>query len=64
MHFALQHKDYFKSTPLSAEEQKEFEELATKSLADTKALEDADNLPFDAYLDHYFAHLNGHTDKK
>ncbi len=50
------HRDYFQNiTPLSAEREREFEEEARQSLERQRAIEDADAISFEEYLDNYFA---------
>lgn len=52
---AEQHRDYFLSRPLSAERQAFFEQAAQQSVAAQKAIEDSDDVSFDAFLAAYIA---------
>ncbi len=45
----------FQAEPLEGVALREFEALATKSLQDQEAIEVADDVDFDAYLEHYFS---------
>ncbi len=50
------HRDYFRSiTPLKPETRDRFEREAKESLARQQAIEDADSISFDEYLERYFA---------
>ena len=50
------HRDYFRSiTPLKEETRDRFEREAKESLARQKAIEDADEISFDEYLENYYA---------
>ena len=49
------HRDHFRSRPLSDAEQQHFSELARQSLADQLALEQGDTLDFDTYVARYLA---------
>lgn len=57
-HFAMEqaekHRAYFLDRPLDDDRRHEFAELATRSLADQKQLEEQDHQPFDEYLAAYF----------
>jgi glutamate--cysteine ligase len=52
---AFKHKAYFDSLPLAEEEQAEFERSVAESLAQQQAIEAADTLSFDAFLQEYLA---------
>ena len=58
-HFALrksrEHQRFFVERPLEAEKQREFERLARESIERQKAIEAADDVSFEAFLDNYFA---------
>jgi len=58
-HFAkrmsLQHQQYFLDLPDTKEDADSFTETAEKSLSDQRAIEDADEVPFDEFLKNYFA---------
>ncbi len=50
------HRDYFRSiTPLKAETRERFEREAKESLARQQAIEEADSISFDEYLENYYA---------
>jgi len=49
----FKHKAYFESLPLPAQEQAEFEQSVAESLAQQQAIEAADTLSFDAFLEEY-----------
>ncbi len=50
------HRDYFSSiTPLKAETRDRFEREAKESLARQRAIEDADEISFDEYLENYYS---------
>ncbi len=50
------HRDYFQSiTPLAAERVREFEQEARQSIERQRAIEEADSITFEEYLDNYFA---------
>jgi len=52
---SLQHQQYFLDLPDKEENLGYFNETVEKSLADQRALEDADDISFDEYLKNYFA---------
>lgn len=58
-HFAkrmsLQHQRYFLDLPVAQEQFKTFSKSVEKSLADQEAIEDADKISFDEFLNNYFA---------
>jgi glutamate--cysteine ligase len=58
-HFALrkshEHQKWFAERPLEDEKRREFEALAGESIAKQKAIEAADDIPFDTFLQNYFA---------
>jgi glutamate--cysteine ligase len=58
-HFALrmsrQHQQWFAERPLEDDKRLQFETLARDSIAKQRALEAADDVPFDVFLQHYFA---------
>ena len=56
---SLQHADYFRSRPLSNEEQQSFEELARQSLSAQAEIEDNDSMPFDEFVAAYQASITG-----
>jgi len=49
------HREHFLARPLDAAEQQGFVELARQSLADQQALEQADSIDFDTYVEQYLA---------
>ena len=50
------HREYFNSiTPLKAETRDRFEREAKESLARQSAIEDADEISFDEYLENYYS---------
>ncbi len=58
-HFAKRlseiHQHFFTNLPMSEAREQYFTELATKSIEDQQALEAADEISFDEYLNRYFA---------
>ncbi|MBT8121510.1 MAG: glutamate--cysteine ligase [Gammaproteobacteria bacterium] len=58
-HFAkrmsLQHQQYFLNLPVSDRQFSEFDRGVQQSIADQQAIEAADTLPFDKYLENYFS---------
>lgn len=50
-----QYRDYFREKPLSAEQQRFFQEQASASLQRQREIEAGDDLPFAQYLEQYFA---------
>lgn len=55
MNKTIEHQRYFRSLPLAPERTEYFRELARRSRAEQKALEDADTISFDRYLEQYNA---------
>lgn len=55
MEMTLKHEDYFRSNPLPEERQETFRAMASASLEEQKAIEAADDISFEAYLERYFA---------
>jgi len=49
------HRQFFRNLPMSETRERFFTELATKSLEDQLAVEAADEISFEDYLEHYFA---------
>lgn len=49
-----QHRQYFMGRPLSSNKVEAFQAMAKKSLADQATAEVEDQLPLDAFLEHYF----------
>ncbi len=58
-HFALrmsrQHQQFFAERPLASDRQAEFENLARESIERQRAIEAADTISFETFLDNYFA---------
>ena len=52
---SLQHQQYFLEQQHTEEQFRAFAETARQSLVEQKALEDADDIPFDEFLKRYFA---------
>jgi glutamate--cysteine ligase len=50
-----QHRRFFESPPLTEEQTRFFTEAAERSWGEQRALEAADKLPFDEFLNRYFA---------
>jgi glutamate--cysteine ligase len=55
MEMTLEHESYFRSHPLAEDRCDEFIAMAQASIEEQKAIESADDISFEAYLDHYFA---------
>lgn len=56
---SLQHARYFRSQPLSPEQQQNYEALASQSLAQQAEIEQSDSIPFDAFVAAYQASITG-----
>jgi len=58
-HFALrksrEHQQWFAERPLEDDKRRHFETLARESIDRQKAIEAADDVPFETFLQHYFA---------
>jgi len=58
-HFALrmsrEHQQWFAERPLEAEKLAAFEQQARESLAEQQRIEEADSIPFEIFLENYFA---------
>ena len=58
-HFAkrmsLQHQQYFLDLPVNDKQFSKFDEGVKRSIVEQQAIEDADTLPFDKFLERYFA---------
>jgi len=58
-HFALrmsrQHQQWFAERPLDEAKRQQFEALARESIAKQSAIEAADKIPFETFLQNYFA---------
>lgn len=52
---ARQHRDHFLSAPLNEDRNQHFKALARQSLADQTAIENADDLSFEAFLARFYA---------
>jgi hypothetical protein len=52
---SLRHQQYFLDLPADDDDTAALEETVKKSLADQRALEDADDISFDEFLQNYFA---------
>lgn len=50
-----EHNHYFRARPLDAQTQAQCEEAAAQSLAEQQAIESADTLDFDSYVDRYLS---------
>jgi glutamate--cysteine ligase len=55
MALAEQHRHYFAARPLSAEKEDYYRELASRSLDEQRQLEASSQLPFEEYLENYYA---------
>ena len=53
MNKALEHQQYFRKLPLSRERIEYYDDLAARSLAEQRQLEDADSISFDRYLENH-----------
>ncbi len=54
-----EHAQYFRSQPLSAEQQQAFEALASQSLTEQAAIERSDSMDFDAFVAAYQSSITG-----
>ena len=58
-HFALrksrEHQQWFAERPLEDDKRKRFEAMALESIDKQKAIEAADDIPFETFLENYFA---------
>ena len=58
-HFALrksrQHQQWFAERPLDDAKRLQFEQLARESIAKQQSIEVADDIPFETFLQNYFA---------
>ena len=58
-HFALrksrEHQQWFAERPLEADKRERFETMARESIEKQKAIEMADDIPFETFLENYFA---------
>lgn len=51
---ARNHRDYFNSWPLESAKTEYYKDMASKSFARKKAIEDADNIDFKTYLADFY----------
>jgi len=58
MKMSLKKEEIFKAHPLSEEERKHYQSLATESLREQQELEESDKISFEEYLQQYFASVN------
>jgi glutamate--cysteine ligase len=52
---SLQHQRYFLGLPLDAAQARTFDATAARSLAEQQAIEAAERISFDEFLENYFA---------
>ncbi len=55
---SLEHKAHFEANPLSADKQRQYEQMARESHDEQRAIEAADDKTFEQFLADYFAQLN------
>lgn len=55
MRLSMQYADEFRTMPISADTMERLTRLAAKSLAEQAQIEASDTIPFEQYLEHYFA---------
>ncbi len=55
LRLSKQHQQWFADRPLDADKQTEFETMASSSIRQQQEIEQADDIPFDQFLQNYFA---------